>query len=175
MKKPGWKEVKARLRSLGPEEMESLVADLYAMSADNKAFVHTRLALGGDGLAPYKETLDRWLWPDLLRRQDTSTAKAKAAVVNYRRAAGEGSGLAELTTYYCETAAGFVDDSGYADERYFDAMVWMFGQALEAAATLPPAEAAKFRKRLNRVRKLCHDFGYGLGADMDLLMGINRF
>jgi hypothetical protein len=41
--------------------------------------------LGGDVLKPYKEKLDRWLWPDVLRNQDISVAKAKQAISSYRR------------------------------------------------------------------------------------------
>jgi hypothetical protein len=40
-------------------------------------FLHTRFGLGEEVLEPYKETLDRWLWPDRLRNRDVSVAKSK--------------------------------------------------------------------------------------------------
>jgi hypothetical protein len=46
-----------------------LIQDLYAAHKDNQTFLHTRFGLGEDVLKPYKETLDRWLWPDVLRTQ----------------------------------------------------------------------------------------------------------
>jgi hypothetical protein len=67
-----------------------LIQDLYAAHKDNQTFLHTRFGLGEDVLKPYRETLDRWLWPDVLRNQDTSVAKAKQAISNYRK------GLANL-------------------------------------------------------------------------------
>jgi len=73
-----------------------LIQDLYAAHKDNKTFLHTRFGLGEDVLKPYKETLDRWLWPDVLRNQDTSVVKAKQAISSYRKAVGEPAGLAEL-------------------------------------------------------------------------------
>jgi hypothetical protein len=66
-----------------------LIQDLYAAHKDNQVFLHTRFGLGEDVLKPYRETLGRWLWPDVLRNQDTSVAKAKQAISSYRKAVGE--------------------------------------------------------------------------------------
>jgi hypothetical protein len=43
-----------------------LVRDVYAAYQDNQTFLHARLGLGEDVLKPYKQTIDRWLWPDSL-------------------------------------------------------------------------------------------------------------
>ena len=83
---------------------------------DNQVFLHTRFGLGEDVLKPYRETLGRWLLPDVLRNQDTSVAKAKQAISSYRKAVGEPAGLAELMVFYCESAAGFSNDVGNQDE-----------------------------------------------------------
>ncbi len=92
-----------------------LIQDLYAAHKDNQVFLHTRFGLGEDVLKPYKETLDRWLWPDVLRNQDISVAKAKQAISSYRKAVGEPAGLAELMVFYCESAVGFSNDVGNQD------------------------------------------------------------
>ncbi len=39
--------------------------------------LHARFGLGGDVLEPYKKIIERWLWPDVLRSQDTSVSQAK--------------------------------------------------------------------------------------------------
>ena len=57
-----------------------LIQDLYAAHKDSQTFLHARFGLGDDVLKPYKETLKRWLWPDVLRNQDTSVAKAKMSL-----------------------------------------------------------------------------------------------
>ena len=80
----------------------------------------------------YKETLDRWLWPDVLRNQDTSVAKAKQAISIYRKAVGDPPGLSELMVFYCERAAKFCNDLGNQNEGYFDALVRVFEQALRS-------------------------------------------
>ena len=44
-----------------------------------------RLGLGDDVLKPYKATIDRWLWLDVFKNQDTSVAKAKKAIADYKK------------------------------------------------------------------------------------------
>src|SRR6185503_12496209 len=108
-----------------------LVHDLYAASKDNQVFLHARFGLGEDVLAPYKKTIGRFLWPDVLRHQNVSVSKAKQAISDYKKAVGELTGVSELTVYYCEQAAGFCQDIGYQDEGYFNALVRVFEQAIK--------------------------------------------
>src|SRR5271168_449674 len=133
---PTWTDVKAKLSSLDRIELMRLIQDLYAAHKDNQTFLHTRFGLGEDVLKRYKETLERWLWPDVWRDQDISVAKAKQAISSYRKAVGKPAGLAELMVRYCESAAGFSNDVGYQDEGYFDALVHMFEQALKVTRQL---------------------------------------
>ncbi|MBL8444649.1 MAG: hypothetical protein JNK52_11445, partial [Zoogloeaceae bacterium] len=134
---PTWSDVKAKLTDFDRVGLIGLVQDLYAASKDNQAFLHARFALGDDVLKPYKNTIERWLWPDVFKNQDTSVAKAKKAIADYKKAVGHPDGLAELMIFYCEQAAGFSDDIGLQDEGYFDALVRMFEQALKTVRLLP--------------------------------------
>jgi hypothetical protein len=61
--KPTWTDVKAELASFDRLGLLGLIQDLYAAQKDNQTFLHARFGLGEDVLKPYKETLDRWLWP----------------------------------------------------------------------------------------------------------------
>src|SRR5579862_4000379 len=121
--RPAWTDVKTALAKFDRPGLLSLIQDLYATHKDNQTFLHSRLGLSADVLEPYKETLDRWLWPDVLRNQNPSVMKAKQSISSYRRAIGEPAGLAELMVFYCECAAGFCNDIGYRDDGYFDALV----------------------------------------------------
>ena len=147
-----------------------LIQDLYAAQKDNRTFLHTRFGLGEDVLKPYKETLDRWLWPNVSRNQDISVAKAKQAISSYRKAVGEPAGLAELMVFYCESAAGFSNDVGYQDEGYFDALVDMFEQALKVTRQLPAGDRDALTVRLLRVRTISQDLGFGLTDALDSLL-----
>jgi hypothetical protein len=167
---PSWIDVKTRLADLDRTGLLGLVQDLYAASKDNQAFLHTRLHLGEDVLEPYKAAVDRWLWPDVFKNQDTSVAKAKKAITDYKKASGTADGLAELMVFYCERASGFSCDVGLDDEAYLSALVRMFEQALKAVATLPETQRPALWTRLQMVRDRSHDIGYGVGEDMDALL-----
>jgi hypothetical protein len=134
--KPTWANVKAKLAGFDRAALLSLVQNLYAVHKENQAFLHARLGLGEDVLEPYKKTIDRWLWPDVFRRQETSVSKAKQAISDYKKALGDPEGLAELMVFYCERAAGFSKGVSHDDAGYFDALVRMFEQSLKITNTL---------------------------------------
>lgn len=177
-KKPtSWSDVKTKLVDFDRAGLLGLLQDLYAANKDNQAFLHARLGLGENPLKPYKQTIDRWLWPDVFKNQDTSVSKAKKAISDYKKALGLPDGLAELMVFYCERASGFSDDVGLQDEGYFDALVRMFEQALKTVGTLPEGCRPELFARLDAVRRTSHNFGYGVGGDMDDLLaeyGITR-
>ena len=53
---------------------------------------------------------------------------------------------------------------------YFDALVRMFEQALEATANLTGNVQNGFLARLDRVRSIGRQLGNGVGEDMDVLL-----
>jgi hypothetical protein len=134
--KPTWADVKTNLVSFDRVALLGVLQDLYAADEANRAFLHTRFCLGEDPLQPYKKTVDRWLWPDLFRGQRTSVSRAKRVITKYKKALGDPVGLAELLVFSCERAAGFCQDVHNEDTAYFDALVRMFEQAVEATANL---------------------------------------
>ena len=167
---PTWTDVKAKLKGLDRAGLLGLIQSLYSAHKDNQTFLHSRFGLGEDVLEPYKKIIDRWLWPDVLRRQDTSVSQAKRAISDYKKAVGDPEGLAELMVFYCEQAAGFCRDVGNDDEGYFNALVRMFEQALKFANALSVDRRTGLVARLDRVRATSHEFGYGVGDDMDFLL-----
>lgn len=172
-----WSDVKTKLADFDHVGLLALLQDLYAANKDNQNFLHARLKLGGDVLKPYKVIIDRWLRPDMFKNQDTSVSKAKKAISDYKKAIGLSEGLAELMVFYCERAAGFSDDVGLQDDGYFDALVRMFEQALKTISTPSEGRRPELFTRLDAVRRISHNFGYGVGDDMDDLLaeyGITR-
>ena len=149
--------------------------DLYAASKDNQAFLHARCSLGDDVLKRHKTTIDPWRWPDVFKNQDTSIAKAKKAIADYKKAVGQPEGLAELMVFFCERGAGFSSDVGLHHESYFDALVRMFAKALKAIDALSAEHRPPLLSRLDAVRRLGHNLRYGVGDDMDNLLAEHRF
>lgn len=167
---PTWGNVKAKLSDFDRNSLLDLVQDLYAASKDNQTFLHSRFGLGDDILKPYKTTIDRWLWPDMFKQQDASVAKAKKAIADYKKALGHPDALAELMVFYCERAVGFSHDVGLDDERYYDALINMFEQTLKLLSNFSEPQRALYLSRLNALRAVSHDFGYGVGDNLDDLM-----
>ena len=166
---PRWADVKTHLAGFDRAALLAVLQDLYAADEGNRAFLHARFGLGDDPLQPYKKTINRWLWPDVFRGQQASVSRAKRAITRYTKALSDPVGLAELMVFYCERAAGFCQDVDYRDTAYLEAMVRMFEQALKATGKLTGKVQNGFLTRLERVRNIGRNLGYGVGIDMDVL------
>jgi hypothetical protein len=70
---------------------------------------------------------------------------------------------------------GFSNDLGVQDEGYFNALVRMFGQALKVMDALPEGRRSALLGRLDAVRRLGHNLGYGVGDNMDDLLAERVF
>jgi len=169
-KKPTWTDLKRKLTDLDRPVLLGLIQDLYAARKHNQTFLHARFVLGEDVLEPYKSTIDRSVCPDVMRNQDISVAKVKKAISDYKKAIGRPEGLAELAVFYCESCMNLLGYCGMDDEGYFNALVRMFEQALKVITALEPDQQEDFVVRLERVRSEGHNWGWGVGDDMDDLM-----
>jgi hypothetical protein len=72
--------------------------------------------------------------------------------------------------FYCERSAGFSSDIGSDDEGYFNALVRMFEQALKIVNVLSVERRDELVTRLDGVRVISRNIGYGVEDDMDFLM-----
>ena len=149
---PTWSDVKTALLDFDRAGLRGLVQDLYTASKDNQAFLHARLGLGHDQLRPFKASISRWISPDLMKGQPISVSKAKKAIADYKKAIGRPDGMAELSIFYCEEAFGFLESCSMDDEKYFAALIRMYGRSLEIVSSLPPAERSTYLERLGRLR-----------------------
>ena len=166
---PTWIDVKAKLADFDRTGLIGLVQRLYAASKDNKDFVHARFGLGSDVLEPYKAIIARWAAPDVYKNQMYSVAKAKKPIADYRKAAGQAEGIAELTVFYCEQAIAFSNEVRLDDGGYYDALGRMFELALKTAMTLPEAQREFFIDRLEDVRRTGEGIGWGVEDDLNEL------
>lgn len=139
------------------------------MSNKTPTWVDVKGKLGDDPLQPYKTTITHWINP-ADSRKPLSVAKAKKAISDYKKALGHPEGLAELAVFYCEEVFAFLEICGIDDASFFDALVRMFEQALKTTALLPEERRPELMARLDTVRRLGHNLGYGVGDDMDDLL-----
>lgn len=161
-----WSDVKTKLADFDRAGLLGLVQDLYAANKDNKAFLHTRFGLGDDPLESYKHVITRWINPPDFRNP-ISVSKAKKAISDYKKALGQPEGLADLTVFYCEEVFNLLARCGVDDEGFYDALVRMFEQALKYVLALTKVKQTPFLARLDRVRQLGHNVGWGVADDFD--------
>ena len=95
-----WSDVKAAVASLEENQLIKLVSDLYYLSKENQAFLHARLAIGGDTLAPYKKTISTCMYSDIYTNKPIEISKAKKAISSYSKAVGNPLGEAELMIFF---------------------------------------------------------------------------
>jgi hypothetical protein len=100
-----WSDLKVELAQFDRAGLLGLLKDLHALNPANRAFLAARLGVGSDPLTPFKKVISRWIYPDLIKGQDVSVAKAKKAIADYRKAIGRPEGMTELCIFYCEEAA----------------------------------------------------------------------
>ena len=72
--------------------------------------------------------------------------------------------------FYCERASDFSNACGFADEASFNALVKMFEGALKISITLQNDLRDALFDRLDDVRGISHNFGYGVGDEMNILL-----
>jgi hypothetical protein len=150
--------VKAARQSFDRAGLVGLIQDLYAV--DKKA-------PGSDQLAPYKAVFLRRICPDLMSSQSVSISKAKKAIANYKKAIGEPTGLAELSSYNCKEAFSFLESCAFEDERYFVALIHMYDQAVKRVLDLQVAERHAYAKRLGNLRSRARPVGWGIGVELN--------
>jgi hypothetical protein len=151
--------VKAAVRSADPNMLAKLVLDLSELNDENLAFVEARLGLGEDSLLPYKQRIQDALYPGF--DQPIRIAEARRAVTEYRKAAGDPSGLLELMIHYVECGTECTVNYGDIDEPFYNSLESMYDRFLTALDKAGPTVKESFRERAERVVGRAQGIGWG--------------
>src|ERR1700735_4901923 len=89
---PGGQMSKQKPADFDRVALPYLSPNLYAAHKENQTLLHARFGLAEDVLEPYKKTFDRWLWPDMFRRQDTSASPAELVISDYKKSGWQSGG-----------------------------------------------------------------------------------
>jgi hypothetical protein len=95
--------------------------------------------------------------------------QSQAGISDYKKALGDPEGWPRMV-FYCERAAGFSKGVSHDDAGYFDALARMFEQSLKITNTLAGNARRGLLTKLDRVRNISHELGYGVGDEMDVLL-----
>lgn len=156
-----WSDVKAKITKLDARQLVNLVADLYRLSKENQAFLHARLAVVEDPLEFYKKIVDECMNPDIYKNKPIQIARAKKAISDYSKAAGDALGEAELMTFFVEQGNAFTVDFGDIDEKLYGALNLMYRRAMEKVRSLPAVHRDAFKERLEAIMRSSADIGWG--------------
>ena len=159
--KPTWSDVKSALANLDQKQLLALLSDLYRYSRDNQAFLRARFGIGVDPLAPYKETIEECMYPDVFKDKPIQISKAKRAISSYTKAAGDPVGEAELMVFFVECGNRFTLEYGDIDEGFYDALNRMYQRSIKKVLRLPEEHRRKFQDRLKDIMESSSGIGWG--------------
>lgn len=125
-----WRDVRAVLSKASHRDLLGLVGDLYALRKENQDFLNARFLNDASTLAPYKETIERYISPAEPWKNPVKISLARKAISDYRKAIGDPHGLAQLMLYYVECGVSFTLEFGDIDEPFYDSVLRMFSDAM---------------------------------------------
>lgn len=155
------RNIKARLAETEREALTALVADLYELAEENRAFIDARLRLTADPLAPFRERIKGALYPDPVSRQPIRLAAGRKALRDYRRAVGDPEGILDLLVYYVECGTRFTVEYGDTYEQFYSSLESVFDEAVTKLESADPEMVERFLPRLRVVVQSASRVGWG--------------
>jgi hypothetical protein len=167
-----WRQVRPRTKALEKSVLEDILGGLWALSAENREFIESRLALHGradDVQMTFKKLIDREF--DMSRHDaPLRISRARKAIHDYGKATGDGQGTLELLVHLIEKGTAFTLEYGDIDERFYNGLELAFE---EIVSRLSGGEGsvwlAVFRPRLAKVVDSASDIGWGYGDALNEL------
>jgi hypothetical protein len=163
-----WTEINKQLQELSPERFIELLKGLYALPAQNKAWLSAKLLpIVQD--TKYQEDcrtkIVRYVYketkgiPHMPRFND-----AKKVISEYRKSTGDLRGTLDLMLTYVERGHAFTNDFGDIDEPFYDKLINMLEHfSVELSRSPAKYELYElFRSRLMAMRKTSN-IGWGYG------------
>ena len=156
-----WKNIRSVLTGASHKDLLNLVGDLYALRKENQNFLHARFIKDGDTLAPYKDAIEQYVSPVEPWKQPVKLSLARKAISDYRKAAGDPEGLAELMLFYAECGVNYTLDFGDIDEPFYNSVVGVFFDGLKTLRRCDPDIVGKLLPRFVIAVQKTDSMGWG--------------
>ena len=156
-----WKDIKTVLSQQSMPELLQLIRDLYALRPEVKDFLHARFLTSEKTFAPYKNTIQQSLSPDVIHGEDIDLARGRKAISDYQKATNDPIGTLDLMVYYVECGTQFAVEYGYGDEEFFERLDAMFTQVVKTLQKNDENTVARFLPRLETVVRQAEGIGWG--------------
>jgi hypothetical protein len=158
---PTWRQTRSVLADLSHKDLLRLVGDIYALRQENRDFLHARFIKDGDGLVPYKETIEQNISPAEPWKHPIRLAPARKAISDYRKAVGDPEGLAELMLHYAECGVETTLEFGDIDEAFYLSVERVFADGLKMLKRCGPDTVAKLLPHFTVLVMSTADMGWG--------------
>lgn len=164
-----WKDVKQVLAEMTAPQLRGILQDLYGLSAENKAFFHSRFLSHQDGsehLEPYKARIREAVYPEE-PWQTFQFSAGRKAISEFKKANGNLSDMLSLMLYYVKCGNDCTLEFGDIGAPFYDSMGSMFSRLV---ATLIKQEdetlVSEFMPLLEAEFKRVEWMGWGYGDEL---------
>ena len=158
-----WLDIRKTLSKCSERDLLGLIADLYALSKQNKDFLEARFIKNDEVLARYKSIIKKCIAPGepWKNNQQISLKDAKKAISDYKKATNDTISLIDLMVCYVEYGTDFLCEFGDMYEQYYCSLESVFSNALKLMKTFEYQEVISFEQRLHVVVKKAEHMGWG--------------
>lgn len=163
-----WTHVNARLRNLEKGDFLLLLHDLYALNADNRLFLTTRLLTGtpAEMVAPYRKAISQVFNPDR-GLPSLQLRVARKAVNDFKKLCHDPLPVIDLMLFYVEEGVTCARSYGNLDLPVYRSLASVYLEAAERTANLgDPATTEGLRPRFAQLVRDAADLGWGLHDEL---------
>ena len=125
------KEIGVILGELSQPQLIELMEELCSLNEDVLLFLRTRLMNSSVSIEPYRKKICSAFRVDPMYNEELEWHAADRAVEQYRMAADDEEGLAELFVLYVKEANDYTLEYGDIDEAYYEVMEESFQKAVD--------------------------------------------
>lgn len=164
-----WSSIKPNLQRLSQDDLLHVVHDLYALNANNKAFLATRFAaaLPDDLTKPYRQVISACFNPQH-GLPSFKIAPARKALDDFKKANTDPLLTLDLMLFYVEQ--GVIGTNTYGDihDAFYESLSSVYADAAKLAETIGDRDLlAPYLQRFSQIVRDTRSIGWGFHDDLN--------
>jgi len=158
-----YKEIRTRLGELSQQQLIELMEELCSLNEDVLLFLRARLLNSSVSIESYRKKICSAFRVDPMYNEELEWHAADRAVEQYRMAADDEEGLAELLVLYVKEANDYTLEYGDIDEAYYEVMEESFQKAVDQLLSMREKQKNidRFVEALRGVVRSTSGIGWG--------------
>lgn len=163
MPPPTWSQLKPHLQRLEKQDLLLIVRDLYALNADNKVFLSTRLLAGTpDEIAePYRRIICQVFNPDR-GMPSLRLSTARKALNDFKKACADPLLTIDLMLFYVEQGVICTNSYGDIGEAFYSSLLSVYHSAAQLVDQISDRDRIdQFQHRFQEIISDTPNIGWG--------------